>query len=134
MTPRQIEIVQETFKIAAEDADAIAASFYNRLFALDPSIKPMFHGNMKQQGQKLMASLALLVFSLGDGEQPPKSLQTLGKRHVQHGIHTPAHTLVEEALMSTLAEALGQQFTDEVEEAWALAYVTLAKAMNAHQR
>ena len=45
MTPKQIVLVQESFKVLPA-ADVAAALFYGRLFELDPSLRDMFHGDM----------------------------------------------------------------------------------------
>src|SRR5215211_730795 len=50
-TNDQKTIVQTTFGMVS-DADALAATFYARLFEIDPSTRHMFHGDMKQQRQK----------------------------------------------------------------------------------
>ena len=34
-----------------------AALFYDRLFTIDPSTPPLFRGDMKSQGAKLMAAI-----------------------------------------------------------------------------
>src|SRR6478672_5468011 len=49
MTPKQIVLVQESAKMLPA-ADVAAALFYGRLFELDPSLRDMFHGDMKEQG------------------------------------------------------------------------------------
>jgi hypothetical protein len=44
--------------------DTAAVLFYGRLFALDPSLRCLFHGNMRAQGRKLMAMLEYIVVGL----------------------------------------------------------------------
>ena len=117
MNSQQIEIVQRTFAMAAPMADEVADRFYRRLFELDPMLRPMFRGDIKQQGQKLMAVLALAVRGLSKPETIVDAVQRLGQRHAGYGVQAQHYATVGEALLSTLAEVFGPAFTDEVQAA-----------------
>ena len=58
MTPEQIALVQQSFAKVAPISEQAAALFYGRLFEIAPEVKPLFRGDMKEQGRKLMATLA----------------------------------------------------------------------------
>ena len=51
MNKNQIALVQTSFAQVLPIADDAAALFYTRLFELDPSLRPMFRGDMKEQGR-----------------------------------------------------------------------------------
>ena len=110
------------------DAD-VAELFYQRLFELDPSLKPLFKGDMKEQGKKLMATLNLAVASLTKLEEIQPAVQALGRRHVEYGVPDESYQTVGQALLDTLAKGLGEAFTDDVKEAWTQTYVTLSTVM-----
>ena len=61
MTPEQIVLTQTSFAQVLPIADAAASLFYNRLFELDPSLRPMFKTDMAEQGRKLMTMLNVVV-------------------------------------------------------------------------
>ena len=129
MNQQQIEIVQRTFDMAAPMADELADRFYTRLFELDPALRPMFHGDMKQQGQKLMTVLALAVRGLSKPETIIQAVQRLGQRHAGYGVQAHHYATVGDALLGTLAELFGPAFNDEVRQAWTSACVLLATIM-----
>ena len=52
MTPQQIALVRESFAKVVPISEEAAALFYDRLFAIDPSTRPLFNGDMKSQGAK----------------------------------------------------------------------------------
>ena len=54
-------------KLVAPTSQA-AALFYRRLFETAPAVKPLFRGDMTEQGCKLMATLGVVVNSLGNLE------------------------------------------------------------------
>jgi hemoglobin-like flavoprotein len=129
MNPQQIDLIQQTFALAAPEAGAIAERFYNRLFALDPTLRPLFSSDMGEQGDKLMTMLALVVHSLHQPEPILAAVRRLGERHAHYGVKPAHYATVGEALLWTLAQHFGPAFTDEVRAAWAAAYQLLADVM-----
>ena len=129
MNMQQIEIVQETFALAAPMAGVIAERFYERLFELDPTVRPLFPADLTEQGDKLMTMLAMVVHNLKRPEQILGAVRRLGERHVHYGVQAHHYAIVGEALLWTLGQQFGPAFTDEVEAAWAAAYQLVAGAM-----
>ncbi len=129
MTPKQINLVQNTFEMVVPIADLAASLFYGRLFELAPALRPMFHGDMTEQGKKLMATLALAVRGLNQPEKIIPAVQSLGRKHVGYGVESSHYAVVGEALLWTLGQGLGEAFTVETEEAWTAAFTLLATVM-----
>ena len=129
MTPRQIALVQESWKRVVPIGDQAAELLYARLFALDPSLERMFKGDMRVQGRKLMAMVSAAVSSLTRLDSVVPVVQALGRRHAGYGVEERHYAVVEEALVWTLEQGLGAGFTKEVEEAWRTAYGLLATTM-----
>ena len=84
-----------------------AALFYWRLFETAPAVKPLFRGDITEQGCKLMATLGVVVKSLGNLEAVMPAASALGKRHVDYGVKAADYTSVGAALLSTLEQGLG---------------------------
>ena len=51
MTPHQIDLVQASWKQVVPVAETAAQMFYGRLFFLDPSLRHLFLGDMRDQGR-----------------------------------------------------------------------------------
>jgi len=129
MTPYQINLVQESFMLVEPIAEQAAGLFYDRLFTLDPSLRPMFRHDMTDQGKKLMTTLAVAVNGLKRPEKIIPTVQHLGRKHAQYGVVPEHYAIVGEALLWTLDKGLGDAFTIETEEAWAAAFTLLATVM-----
>jgi hemoglobin-like flavoprotein len=129
MTPVQIELVQASWARVQPIAEPAAEMFYNRLFALDPSLRPLFRGEMKEQGRKLMSMIAFAVNGLRRLEALVPGVQALGRRHAGYGVRDEHYATVGSALLWTLEQGLGSAFTPQVREAWAAAYNLLAGTM-----
>jgi hemoglobin-like flavoprotein len=131
MTPEQIALVQASFAQVLPIADTAAALFYGRLFELDPSLRPMFTGDIQEQGRKLMTTLKVVVNGLTRLEQLVPAVQSLGRRHAGYVVQDQHYDTVAAALLWTLGQGLGDAFTPEVAAAWATAYAVLADTMKA---
>ena len=129
MTPEQKDLVQSTWIPVNEISETAASLFYNKLFELDPSLRPLFKGDITEQGKKLMTMIGAAVRGLDDlGELTPV-VKGLGKRHVGYNVKDEHYATVGEALIWTLGQGLGDKFTEEVKEAWTIVYTTLADLM-----
>ena len=131
MTPDQTEAVKASFAKVVPIADQAGALFYEKLFALDPALRPLFKGDIKEQRQKLMQMIATAVNGLDDLDTIVPAVQALGARHAGYGVVDAHYDIVAEALLWTLEQGLGPDFTPEVREAWTATYVLLADTMKA---
>jgi len=129
VTPREITLVQTSWRQVQPLAEPAAAMFYARLFELEPSLKRLFKGEMKEQGRKVMTMIGVAVSALTRLESVVPAVQALGRRHAGYGVEERHYAVVEEALVWTLSQGLGASFTKEVENAWRAAYGVLASTM-----
>lgn len=129
MEAKTIELVQGTFKDVVPIADKAAEIFYDKLFDLDPQLKPLFKGDMKEQGAKLMSMIGTAVNGLNNLEAIVPAVQNLGKNHVGYGVKDSHYDTVGSALLYTLDKGLGESFTPEVKDAWTEVYTVLATTM-----
>ena len=129
MTPTEKDLVQSTFAKVAPIADQAAALFYDRLFEMDPSLRPLFKGDMREQGKKLMQMIGFCVKGLDALDQLVPAVQGLGKRHAGYGVTDAHYATVGGALLWTLEKGLGPDFTPDVKSAWTTVYTILATTM-----
>lgn len=129
MTPEQISMVQDSFKKVVPIADTAADLFYDRLFTIAPDVRPLFPDDMTDQKKKLIAMLATAVTNLHQIDTILPAVENLGKRHVTYGVTKNHYEPVGAALLWTLEQGLGPDFTPPLKSAWTEAYMTLAGAM-----
>jgi hemoglobin-like flavoprotein len=129
VTPEQKVLIKQSFALVEPIAETAAALFYDRLFQLDPTLRGLFHGDMREQGQKLMQMIAIAVRGLDNLAQLVPAVEALGRRHARYGIKPQDFSAVGEALLWTLERGLGHAFTSEVRDAWAAVYTVLAETM-----
>jgi hemoglobin-like flavoprotein len=129
MTPDQVKIVQDSFAKVAPIADQAATIFYDRLFEVAPQVKAMFPPDLTAQRKKLIATLAVVVNGLSNLESVLPTVSALAIRHVAYGAKAEHYPVVGGALLWTLEQGLGQDWTVEVAAAWTAAYGTLSGYM-----
>lgn len=129
MNDNQKQHVEDSFQLVLPIGRQAAALFYDRLVNLDPSLRPLFKGDIEEQGIKLMSTLRLAVNGLDEPEKIVLALQHLGRSHVKYGVQDSHYAVVGQALIWTLAQGLGDQFTDEVRSAWVATYDLLSTVM-----
>ncbi len=103
--------------------------FYERLFDLDPGLRALFPMDLRDQGRKLTAMISVAVKGLTQLESVMPAVQELGRRHVTYGVTDAHYDTVAQALLWTLDQGLGDDFTAEVSAAWVEVYTLLAATM-----
>jgi len=129
MTRDQITLVKQSFEQIAEDPDGFAALFYSRLFLLDPGVKLLFRGDMKDQGRKLATAIGSVVRGLDRPADVLPVARRLAVRHLDYGVKVEHYPLVGAVLFWTLEQGLGAAFTTDVRRAWTAAFELLSKTM-----
>ena len=129
MTPDQVKAIQDSFAKVVPISEQAAALFYGRLFEIAPEVKPLFRGDIEEQGRKLMAMLAAVVNGLGNLESILPVASALAKRHIDYGVNAADYAPVGAALLWTLERGLGPQWTPELAAAWTEAYAVLSGFM-----
>jgi hemoglobin-like flavoprotein len=129
ISPEQITLVRDSWNRVLPIADQAAIVFYGKLFELDPSLQPMFKGDMTEQGKKLMRMIGIAVDNLDRLDEVVPAVQELGVKHLEYGVKNSQYDTVGEALLWTLGRGLGDAFTTEVMCAWMDVYGLLAGTM-----
>jgi hemoglobin-like flavoprotein len=130
MTPQQKMLIHNSWRQVVPIADIAAKMFYDRLFEIDPGLRPLFvRTDMATQRTKLVQALATVVGALDQVEDIVPVLEDLGRRHAGYGVKDSHYDTVGAALLWTLEKGLGEAWTPAVNNAWAAAYTLVATVM-----
>lgn len=127
------KLVQDSWSQIAPIADKAAELFYARLFELNPTLKLLFKGPLPAQGKLLMKALDGAVMGLSDIDALLPALKNLGVRHAAYGVEEQDYDTVGTALLWTLSQGLGDEFSDEIKAAWIEVYGVVASVMKSAQ-
>ena len=131
LTANDIALIRANFARLAPIQHTFAALFYEHLFAVSPQLRALFPADLREQKRKLMQMISTAVGGLDDLDALVPAVKALGARHCGYGVTKEHYLLVGEALLWTLALALGRDFTPEARSAWAKVYQVLAATMQA---
>jgi hemoglobin-like flavoprotein len=130
MTPIHIDLIRTSWASVEPIADVAASLFYERLFERDPAVRRLFRKtDMAAQKKNLMQTLTVVVKGIDRLDNLVPAVQALGRRHAGYGVRPDHYDLVGAALLWALEQGLGDAFTNDVRDAWAEAYGTLAAVM-----
>jgi len=132
ITLRQKQLVQESFKKVIPISEVAADIFYTKLFEYAPEVKPLFKGDIKEQGKMLMATLRVAVKGLDDLDSLVPILHRIAEKHVDYGVKAEHFSPVGNALLFALKQGLGNDFTPELRQAWVDTFRLIATTMKSH--
>jgi hemoglobin-like flavoprotein len=125
-----IDLLEQSFSTVKASSADFTKTFYANLFNDYPEVEPLFtNAHMAEQGKKLFASLALTIDSLRKPDVLTATLRGLGTRHIKYGVLPKHYPMVGSSLLKSLASALGNDWTPNVEKAWIEAYTAVTQLM-----
>lgn len=129
ITSDQIKLVKKSFAKLEPLMEEAGVLFYARLFELDPSLRPLFKNDIREQGGKLLEMLGLVVDALDDFDKFLPVLRESGIRHANYQVEERHYETVAEALWWMFEAALEEDFTVETKKAWIIVYDQMARTM-----
>lgn len=144
MTPKQTQLLAESFAKLENRLYELGSLVYAKLFELMPESRRLFKGDMEEQKLKLARVFAefvrvktrsqhFLPVTKQGGEAVIPGVGALGTRHEEnYGVGCKHYENMRVALLYAIATMLGKDFTPEIGEAWAETFDMLAEAMQKH--
>lgn len=127
-----VAVLRSSFDLVVERAPDLTHRFYEILFERYPQVRPLFGRNSgRAQEEMLTRALVAVMDHLEDAPWLKQTLGSLGDKHVAYGVTDAMYGWVGDALLATLAEVAGPDWTPEIEAAWTDAYGAIAGLMMA---
>lgn len=129
LTAKQIELVKSTVPLLESAGVAVTDYFYRRMFQAEPALLNIFNLANQRSGRQqfalfsAVASYAKHIDNLG---ALASVVERVAHKHTSFVIEPAHYDIVGHHLIGTLKELAPAEFTDEVAEAWTVAYQLLA--------
>jgi hemoglobin-like flavoprotein len=117
----QLSLIQKNLNELKDRLPEARASFYEKLFLIDPSVKSIFSGIESLDHSKFVNMLSTLARAK-DLDKIAIAIQALGKRHARYGVSPYHFESVKQCLMAVLHEFLADRLTAEAKQAWSDVY------------
>lgn len=131
LTSTDIALVRASYARVVTTQEAAADLLYDRLFVIAPKLRELFPDDLTLQKRKLMQMISSAVGGLDNLDELVPAVKALGARHAGYGVAAADYAVVGKALLWTLEQDLGEEFTPEVRSAWAKVYDVIATTMQA---
>jgi hemoglobin-like flavoprotein len=129
LTADQIHRLRKSFIQVERQSHVAALVFYQRLFELDPALRPLFKTDIELQAEKLMEMLTAALSLMERPGELTSTLEDLGARHVGYGVKAEHYSTVGTALLAMLEGVLTKDFTPETRLAWTDLYALISGTM-----
>ncbi|NBI29551.1 NO-inducible flavohemoprotein [Chengkuizengella marina] len=129
MNLHTINIIKSTVPVLQEQGEEITSHFYKMMFNHHPELLNIFnHANQKQgrQQKALAGSILAAAANIDNLEAILPVVKTIGHKHRSLGIKPEHYPIVGKYLLLAIKEVLGEDATDEIMEAWEIAYGFIA--------
>ncbi|XP_061350586.1 leghemoglobin-like [Gastrolobium bilobum] len=140
-TEKQEALVKSSWEVFKQNIPHHSILFYTLILEKAPAAKDMFsflrdsdevpknNPNLEAHAEKvfeLTCESAIQLRAKGEVVVSDTILKYLGSVHVQKGVLDPHFEVVKEALLKTIKEAMGEKWSEELSNAWEVAYDELA--------
>jgi NAD(P)H-flavin reductase len=124
-----VERLKRSWAHVAGYGDQVPLRFYSRLFVAAPQTRELFPLSMVAQRDRLVTALGHTVSNVDNLDRLVPYLQQLGRDHRRFGAVAEHYGPVGDALLATLADFLGKEWTPDLAQDWAEAYALVARTM-----
>ena len=129
MDARVRELVKATIPVLREHGVALTTYFYQRMFRHNPELNHIFNRSHNETGKQPTA-LAMSVLAYAENIDDPSVLAPvitlIANKHASVGIRAEHYPIVGKHLLASIREVLGDAASDELVNAWGVAYGALA--------
>ncbi len=132
LTSQQIQIVKATAPILLEHGKTITVIFYKNMLLAHEELRNVFNiPNQKNERQPVALATALYAYAthIDDLGVLSPAVELICQRHASLYIRPEQYDIVGKYLLEAMKLVLGDALTQEIHDAWAVAYWQLARIL-----
>lgn len=129
MDSNAVTRLRASYDLVAPRAQELIDTFYTKLFATAPAVRPLFPTDMRAQKGHLLAAVGLVVKHADNLNALAEPLQQMGARHVKYGAKPEHYPVVRDTMLYALAHIAGKAWTPQFAADWAVALNAVAAFM-----
>lgn len=118
LTAQQLDAVRGNIRAVAPEFERLSTLFFARLFTAHSPLRPLFPQDAYRRAEDLRVGLEHLVGNAHRLNVLEGALIDFGVRNDRAGIQPVHYGAAREALLFALADVSGEQWTEELRDAW----------------
>jgi len=122
LSENTIAAVKESTPLIGKNAEKITSRMYEILFSKYPETKPLFEAAQGDQHKKLAGAIAAFATNIDRLDALSGAVEKMAATHVATNVKPVHYPMVGDALITAMADVLGEEFTDTYKDAWGEAY------------
>jgi hemoglobin-like flavoprotein len=122
-------VIYKTFDRLAGHWEELSEVFYENFLQLAPQQTAKFHLPMQEQSRRWRKMFIMVIVTIDRYSRIKGDLVDLGIRHIGYGVNPQDFDIMGEALLLTLEQFFGKDFTPQVRQAWRNLYDTIVDTM-----
>ena len=123
------ELVRDSLDLVRGRIVPASLQFDDNLLVLAPELRQLFRTHLAGHSMYFMTTLTTVAELLDDPAELADEIEALARTHRRIGVQARHFAAMGAALLVTLGETLGPDFTCELQEAWRAAYESFAALM-----
>lgn len=129
MSPESVERVRDSFRVLAPRGPELFAQFVARVAQASPFLAKFFPEQPRDHAQEFLSPCGLVVKNLHRLTAIEYLLVDMGGKNMLRGVEPQHYGVARDCMLATIAEALGDGWTDEVRSDWTEAIQTVTSLM-----
>ncbi|MES1935003.1 NO-inducible flavohemoprotein [Salinisphaera hydrothermalis] len=125
----QIAVIKQTVPVLQQYGEQLARHMYARMFEHNPEVRRYFnpaHQRSGKQQKALSDAVCAYAANIDNPAALAGAVELIAQKHASLGIAPEHYPIVGEHLLASIREVLGDAATDDIIDAWAVAYGELA--------
>ena len=118
MTAQGLDTIRSSFTALSPHVEGLGERFFARLFAAQPALRALLPRDHWQRSHDLIALLGMVVKNAHRPELIQHALMDFGAKAQRVGIMPQHYGMARRALLDSMKDALGPDWTAEVENDW----------------
>ena len=118
MTAQGLDTIRFSFNAISPHADVLAERFFARLLTVQPSLRALLPRDHWQRSHDLITLLGMVVKNANRPEQIQHALMDFGAKAQRVGIMPQQYGMARRALLDSMKDVLGADWTEGVESDW----------------
>lgn len=128
MEQLQVSLIRYSWERILRKPDGMLG-FYEKLFEAAPETRRMFGTDISKQSEKLAYTISFVVENLERLDEIKGSIEDLGRIHNRLNVQPAHYALVTKVLVDTIADALAEDYSEDIGHAWTAALKHIAEVM-----
>ena len=125
----QKQLVKNSWFEASSDKELFISTLYENFFNMTPRSRLKFKRNLKLHSRTIVAMMESVISRLNELDLVMPELIPSGARHKDYLVTYEEFDYFRIALLQTLKHFLGENYTEELEEAWSVVYRFISSTM-----